>query len=390
MPTKTRTPKGSVKIKNSNGRLQLVFSHAGKRHYLSLHLPDKPVTRKAAKAKAQLIESDIAFDRFDPTLEKYKNSKSQDVDGLPQLPQLDELWEMFIEWKRTQCSPSTMKTQYRAFTGYVERLPHQDLNQVTEIRDWVVRNIPPESAKRFIVRLNACCKWAVDSGLLESNPFEGMAAQIKKPKSSNGDDINPFTKDERDRILHCLKTNASNPSNSHVNHSHYWPFVKFLFMTGCRPSEAVALQWKHINLSVDSGRGCGQITFTQGIVDSDEGKIIRNKLKTQKNRIFPVNQPLWDFLNSIKSEKAKKADKVFPAINGGWLNTGNFTKRVWPKVLEHCGIEYRKLYQCRHSFITWCLEAGIDAKDVARWVGNSPTTIYKHYAGKSDIAVPEL
>lgn len=43
--------------------------------------------------------------------------------------------------------------------------------------------------------------------------------------------------------------------------------------------------------------------------------------------------------------------------------------------------EYRKPYQCRHTFITLCLEADIDAKDVGRWVGNSPEIIYKHYAG---------
>ncbi len=53
--------------------------------------------------------------------------------------------------------------------------------------------------------------------------------------------------------------------------------------------------------------------------------------------------------------------------------------------------EYRKPYQCRHTFITLCLEADIDAKDVGRWVGNSPEIIYKHYAGhKRNLQVPEL
>lgn len=67
-----KASKGSVQIKISNRRLQLVFSHGGKRHYLSLGLPDKKVNRKAAEAKAKLIESDITYDRLDPTLAKYK------------------------------------------------------------------------------------------------------------------------------------------------------------------------------------------------------------------------------------------------------------------------------------------------------------------------------
>lgn len=70
--TQHKASKGSVQIKISNGRLQLVFSHAGKRHYLSLGLPDNKMNRKAAEAKAKLIESDITYDRLDPTLAKYK------------------------------------------------------------------------------------------------------------------------------------------------------------------------------------------------------------------------------------------------------------------------------------------------------------------------------
>jgi len=68
--TQRKASKGSVQIKNSNGRLQLVFSHASKRHYLSLGLPDNKLNRKAAEARAKLIESDIAYDRFDETLVK--------------------------------------------------------------------------------------------------------------------------------------------------------------------------------------------------------------------------------------------------------------------------------------------------------------------------------
>lgn len=64
---------------------------------------------------------------------------------------------------------------------------------------------------------------------------------------------------------------------------------------------------------------------------------------------------------------------------------------MWRTVLTRLGIPYRKPYQMRHTFITLCLDAGIDAKDVARWVGNSPKIIYQHYAGANrDLEVPEL
>jgi integrase len=52
---------------------------------------------------------------------------------------------------------------------------------------------------------------------------------------------------------------------------------------------------------------------------------------------------------------------------------------------------YLPQYNTRHTAITLLLEAGLDAKDIARLVGNSPEIIYKHYAGnKRDLIVPEI
>ncbi|PSB63830.1 site-specific integrase, partial [filamentous cyanobacterium CCP1] len=72
MQTKQRDVRRSVSIIVSRGWLQLRFSYGGKRHYISVGLRDTPTNRKIAEAKAKLIESDIIYERFDPTLEKYK------------------------------------------------------------------------------------------------------------------------------------------------------------------------------------------------------------------------------------------------------------------------------------------------------------------------------
>ena len=64
--------KGTVQVKNSNGRLQLVFSYGGKRHYLSTGWVDNLTNQRLAQLKAGEIEKDILYERFDSTLEKYK------------------------------------------------------------------------------------------------------------------------------------------------------------------------------------------------------------------------------------------------------------------------------------------------------------------------------
>jgi len=54
---------------------------------------------------------------------------------------------------------------------------------------------------------------------------------------------------------------------------------------------------------------------------------------------------------------------------------GTLPQKPW---LSNQGVEYKTIYHTRHYFITKCLEKGIDAKDIASWVGNSPQIIYKH------------
>lgn len=387
LDTKPKARKGTVQIKVSNDRLQLVFSYSGKRHYISLGIPDSKANRKAAEAKAKLIESDIALDRFDLTLTRYKPQKSDVPTVTPNFtPSLGDLWVGFLAYKQPQCSPNTMDIMYGQYTRYLEKLPTQDLQKAIEIRDFAIKRFPTESAKRFIVRLSACCDWGIKSGTIDQNPFKGMASEIKLPKAKNGmDDINPFSKKERDLIIQSIESDQFQPDNSGFKHSYYTNFVRFLFTTGCRHSEALALQWKHVSPDLTS------ITFEQAVIDTIHGHAVRQGLKTQERRRFPCNESLRNLLKSIRSEGTDPEDYLFPGVRGGILNINAFRRNVWKRVLKETGIEYRKLYQTRHTFITLALENGLDAKDVARLVGNSPEVIYRHYAGnKHELFVPEF
>ncbi|MBD2256902.1 site-specific integrase [Pseudanabaena sp. FACHB-2040] len=390
-----KASKGSVQVINSNGRLQLRFRYGEKRHYLSLGLPDTKINRKAAKAKARQIELDIVSGNFDATLAKYKPQTALST-ALPDItpkvtpePLLVDLWEKFIEFKRPQCSENTMKYTYGVYTGYIKKLPSHELSDAARIRDYILKTIPLNSAKRFITRLSACCDLAVKAGSIAQNPFLGMATEIKSPKASRGEgfsDISPFSIEERDAILKAIETDQFCPHKSAFKHSRYAPLITFLFSTGCRPSEAVALQWKHV------AEDCSQVVFEQALIGTDSGRKVRKGLKTQERRRFPCNEKLRNLLRSIKPENVNGEDLVFPSPEGKPIDFNNFRNRTWKAVLKGLGIEYRKVYQTRHTFITHALETGkLDAKDVARLVGNSPEVIYQHYAGnKRELFVPEF
>ncbi|KAM3110114.1 Arm DNA-binding domain-containing protein [Phormidesmis sp. 146-33] len=386
---KKRAPKGTVQVVISNGRLQLRFSHAGRRYSLSVYLPDSRTNRKVAEQKARQIELDIVSGHFDSTLEKYKpqHLHAGAAIAAPEvlaLPSLADLWSKFVEFKRSQVEEATMVLVYENFTRYLEKLPTHDLSDTTKIQSYCLKTMPIESCRRFLNHLNACCNWAVGNKLIEVNPFESLP-KLKPDKKSDDDDINPFTLSERDAILKAIEDDIFRRKHSSVKHSHYLPFTKFLFLSGCRPGEAIALQWKHID------RDLQFIDFQQSVSVTSKGRKVTGGLKTQKRRRFPVNEQMRSLIKSIKPDRLNPEALVFPGKAGKLLDTASMRRTCWKQVLGGLGIEYRSPYQCRHTFITIALQKGLTASDVAKLVGNSAEVIYKHYAGASrDLVVPEF
>lgn len=302
-----------------------------------------------------------------------------------------ETWDRYIDFKRPSVSPSYLAHQLQATRNHLQKLSGLPGADAVAVRDWAIANLSIDSAKRLISQLSACYAWAKNSKLIEANPFAGMASEIKLPRSKKvnaGDrEIEPFTEAERDLIVVALKTNQfCHPftSRNHL-HSNYAAYIEFLFYTGCRPSEAIGLQWKNIDLDK-------QIILFQGaVVQSPRGRVRKEGLKTQSFRRFKINSQLRQILENAKPLSRSADSLVFPAPEGGFIVQDNFRKRVWKTILQGLQIEYRVPYQTRHTFITLCLDKGIDAKDIAQWVGNSPEIIYKHYAGsRHNLQVPEI
>jgi integrase len=371
---------GSIKVKDSNNRLQLVFTHGGKRHYISLGLTNTPINRKLAQEQAFQIQRDIEYGEFDPTYERYRVQSALTTVSPPStipvsLPKLPELWARYVKAKRSGKSPATIR-MYGWVTNHLDRCPYKLPNEPQAVFDWLVSNIPADSAKRVMMHLSACCKWAKKSGLIDSDPFYGMASEIKLKKASNEEmEINPFSREERDRIIAAFKSNRY--------YRHYAPLVEFLFFTGCRPSEALALQWKHITSSA--------INFEQALIYS--GKLVlKEGLKTQKARKFPINTQLSELLYLIKPTQVNLDALIFPSPKNKFIDWHNFTNRAWKSVLATLpDIEYRNPYQTRHTFCSLCREADIASLQIAKWVGNSAAMIDRVYAKAVDyIQVPNL
>lgn len=382
MATKT-----AIGIEERNGRLRLRLPRViaeGSARYISTGLT--PEDFRKAQAVAWQIEEDIKTGQLDTSLERYKSAFQQKQKVVKRSPEnLASLWSKYSDYMRPQIAETTYQKDYvRKYKNHIDQLPTRDISQVSVIRDWLLSQHSADTTKRVLTYLSACCNWAVASGLIETNPFLGVAGSIKRPKATS--QIDPFTISERQAILEAFQENKN----------HYHSFVSFLFATGCRTGEAIALTWGNISPSLD------WVIFSESY---DSQLDIRKTTKTGKARRFPVNRSLRVLLEAIRPDRPKTDLLVFPSPTGLYIHNGKFTNQVWrgcrvgsktyrgivtDLVARGLVERYRPPYNTRHTFITLALANGLTVSQVASLVGNSPEVVLKHYAGATVSEVPEF
>ena len=394
-----KNSKGSVNIAASKNKLLIRLPRQinnGKQQQIYTGLNDTPSNRKRVLLICLQIEADIQNLLLDSTFQKYREALRQlrtpHTIINESKPNLLELWVKYSNFKQSQIGEAYFEKFFlRHFKKSIESLPTREITPQAAliIRDYLLTTRSSDAAKRLLVQYNAACNWALKSKLIENNPFNGIHKDIKS-KKLDWRSIDPFTHSEQLTIIQAFQ--------NHPKYSGYKDFVKFLFLTGSRLNEAVALQWQHINFD------CSQILICETFDDKFGRK---HTTKTGLSRNFPCNHQLREFLINLRPVDFKSDDLLFQSpINGREIKLKTF-HNVWhgyqprknyqvtgiiPELVKQGLVaRYRKPYNIRHTFISNCLERGIPVTQIAQWVGNSPEIIYKHYAGIiQHCEVPEL
>lgn len=144
-----------------------------------------------------------------------------------------------------------------------------------------------------------------------------------------------------------------------------FPLVAFLFETGCRKSEAIALKWSNVDLK----NGMLKIWST---VDEDDDYEVKSV-----EREIPISDRL---LRILKEQKLRGLSDtwVFPNQLGGRF--AEFPKHPWYKIMKAAGTKGGP-HKCRHTFASFFLEAKPDMVLLGNILGHTTekvTAIYAH------------
>ncbi|MCT7948306.1 tyrosine-type recombinase/integrase [Ancylothrix sp. C2] len=357
-----KTPKGTVAITADKSRLRLRWQVESKRYTLYLGIPDNPQNRKFAQAKAISIELDINSGNFDGSLAKYREKVSTKLKAESE-PKKEPSPSAILQQYTEHCKhldPRTIQ-KYSALVNHLRTFESEKQELIPQkFIEYLKQFQQPRTIRDRLAILKAAWKWAIKENLVPSNIWDEINAKFIKTGTKQPP--KPFSKQEIGAILEGFE--------NHKDYCFYYNYVRFLFLTGFRTGEAVGLRWRHIADNFSH-------IWVGEIITNGQQKPAKN----HKDRIFPCNQELGEFLSSIKPAIFSANDLIFVSPKGKPINANNFCRRAWRTILTEAGIPFRKPYNTRHTFVSHCLVAGMHPLQVAPITGHDVQVLYKNYAG---------
>ena len=236
--------------------------------------------------------------------------------------------------------------------------------------------------ERVFANLKAACYLSVKQGQIDSNPFVGFKLP-KRPKQR----IECYEPSEIKIILEAFRSDEYMSKYARIPHSYYYPYVKFVALTFCRPEDAIALTWLDIRVRSNGIFINFSKAYSRGILKDG---------KTYEIRVFKCNQELIDFLKTI-TRRPNKHNLLFPTPKSkSYMDQRSWGRDVWKPLVSKLALlgkvhKYLKFYSLRHSGITRLVRAGVDVATIARLAGTSPEMILNNYlAAREDIDLPPM
>lgn len=274
-----------------------------------------------------------------------------------------QVYDLWIETYNTTVKEVTsLKTEIKFRKWILPKYGEMRINKVTvRMAQEIINQWAKETNQYKILHSTAkrVFEYAINMGIISTNPL----SHVMMPKRQNDvkeEKIKAYTKDEVKKISEYLES-----KNGTYRSEYDKTLLRFLFYSGCRISEALALNWDDIDL---------------------EKKTVRiNKTLSQTKYGYKVSSPKTDAslatisiddvtLSFLKKWKIKQKEfmlhigitnpeMVFCGIYKQFVTHHAIYVRL-QTITEKAGVPFLGIHVTRHTHASLLLDAGVSLKDV--------------------------
>lgn len=213
-------------------------------------------------------------------------------------------------------------------------------------------NYSHSTVNALAVRFKKCLQYAVDEGLLRTNPHNGVELHKLRPPKK----ISAYSIEDHRKIVEFTK-----------NGKPVYRIFYLLISTGMRFGEAAALTWDDVDFKNNS------IRISKTAVSLHGSMVIQDRPKTSSGvRIIYVPKVVGIWLAEIyklQDQDLNYRNLVMPNMNYNVINSANAIAH-WKRACSEMGIEYNGMHALRHTWATRALEQGVDVKVVSSMLGH--------------------
>jgi integrase len=343
----------------SETSIEITFTYQGKRCRERIALKPTAANLQAAERHRAAILDAIARGTFDyaVTFPESKHALAR-TSALGTATTLESWLATWLDRSKPTLKASTYITHKRIARRLTEGLGQHTLTALRwrDIRQWVEdQKVGGKTANNLLSVLRSALQVAVDDDLIEASPLDGH--RLKRPKSDPhpGDEIDPFSSEERAAILAAAEGQERN-------------LIQFAMWTGLRISELCALDWSDVDLV----GGTVRITraLTQLAKDPEAPKTAAGR------RTVKLLSPARDAIlaQRVYTETTGKAVFQNPRTNARWPGDLTFRQGAWTRILRNAEVRYRYPYQLRHTYASMMLMAGEKPQWLATQLGHRDWT----------------
>jgi integrase len=208
----------------------------------------------------------------------------------------------------------------------------------TMLEDWAAERGKEVSARTVNYEREVLIR-ILDYGIRDGITIENPARVIKRLKIRRTPPVIP-TREQFAQMIGVIRNGRSDG----------WPaadLCEFLAYSGCRLGEAIEMRWQDILFDQQ------QFVVTGGI----------HGTKNHENRVVPLFPALEQLLHRLIEERGQPDPEEH-------IQLIRNAKRVMNSACQRAGLPHFSHHHLRHFFCSNAIEAGIDFKTIAGWLGH--------------------
>ena len=332
-----------MKLISRNGKLWITFYHQSTRYRRTLGLDDTKANRKLATNK--IIPEIVYKLNSGEFFEKEKQNK---------VPTVSEYAKISLELHSQTRKASTSYDYETSIRLHI--LPkfgkvRLDKIKPSDIQLWqnnLLKKLKPRRVRNIRATFNTIFSDALRDEIIDKNPI----SLIRTPKLDKID-VKAFSLEEMKQIIATAKGEMK-------------AFTALGFFTGMRSGEIIGLRWEDVDFSnreIHIKRA-----IKMGVISTPKTKSSIRTIDMLDN-LVPYLQKQYKLTGQHNSYVFLNKDDEH------YYDIKRIRDSKWKRLLKECEIEYRTIYQMRHTFATVMIENKEDILWVSNMLGHSDSSM---------------